>query len=76
VAIAASTGPASSSEMVLLPGGRFLIGSNDPSVYPADGEGPVREVSVESFWVDRFAVSNEDFSEFTQCDWVRTKEAV
>jgi sulfatase modifying factor 1 len=51
--------------MVLLAGGSFLIGSDDPWVYPRDGEGPVREVSVHPFRVDRLAVSNEKFSEFT-----------
>jgi formylglycine-generating enzyme required for sulfatase activity len=42
--------------MVLLRGGRFLSSSDDPWVYPSDGERPVREVSVDSIWVDRFAV--------------------
>ena len=66
MAVAASTEPASSDEMVLLAGGRFLSGSDDPWAYPSDGEGPVREVSVDSFWVDRFAVSNEDFGDFIE----------
>ena len=73
VTVAASTEPASSGEMVLLQGGPFLMGSDDPWVYPADGEGPVREVSVDSFWVDRFAVSNEDFAEFVEATGYATE---
>jgi formylglycine-generating enzyme len=73
VAVAPSTKPASSDEMVLLAGGRFLSGSDDPWVYPSDGEGPVREVTVDSFWVDRFAVSNEDFGEFTEATGYATE---
>ena len=73
VAVAPGTKPASNGEMVLLEGGRFLSGSDDPWVYPSDGEGPVREVSVDSFWVDRFAVSNEDFAEFVEATGYATE---
>ena len=59
--------------MVLLPGGPFRIGSDDPWVYPSDGEGPVREVSVDSFRVDRCAVSNEEFAEFVEATGYATE---
>ena len=59
--------------MVLLAGGSFLIGSDDPWVYPSDGEGPVREVSVDPFRVDRCAVSNEEFSEFAEATGYATE---
>jgi formylglycine-generating enzyme len=52
--------------MVLLPGGTFLMGSDDPGGYPADGEGPVRQVRLNSFWIDRTAVSNATFDAFVQ----------
>ena len=73
VTVAPSTESASSDEMVLLGGGPFLSGSDDPWVYPSDGEGPVREVSLSSFWVDRFAVSNEDFAEFVEATGYATE---
>ena len=50
--------------MVLLPAASFRFGSDDRWAYPEDGEGPVREISLDSFWVDRMAVSNEAFSAF------------
>jgi len=52
--------------MVLLEGGTFLMGSEDPFAYPADGEGPVRQVEVAPLWIDAFAVSNADFSRFVE----------
>jgi formylglycine-generating enzyme required for sulfatase activity len=52
--------------MVLLEGGTFLMGSDDPFAYPDDGEGPVRHVEVGPFWIDPCAVSNADFSEFAE----------
>ena len=50
--------------MVSLPGGAFLIGSEDRFAYPADGEGPAREVELSPFWIDRCAVSNRQFDRF------------
>jgi len=50
--------------MVLLPGGTFLMGTDDDCGYPDDGEGPVREVELDSFWIGATAVSNEAFAEF------------
>ncbi|MFC0105969.1 formylglycine-generating enzyme family protein [Kibdelosporangium aridum] len=50
--------------MVLLPGGSFLMGTDDAEGFPEDGEGPVREVTLASFWIDAFAVSNERFARF------------
>jgi formylglycine-generating enzyme len=39
------------------------MGSAEPS-FPLDGEGPVREVRVEPFRIDAYAVSNERFGAF------------
>ena len=52
--------------MVLVDGGSFLMGSEDRLAYPADGEGPVRKVSVDSFWIDARAVSNGEFARFVE----------
>ncbi|MFC8453432.1 formylglycine-generating enzyme family protein [Kitasatospora sp. NPDC057223] len=49
---------------VLLPAGTFLMGTEDADGFPADGEGPVRQVSVGAFRIDRHAVSNRRFAEF------------
>ena len=56
---------ANRATLVKLEGGTFLMGTNDPS-FPADGEGPVREVTVNSFWIDKFAVTNKAFARFAE----------
>ena len=50
--------------MIMLDGGEFLMGSEDHWAYPGDGEGPVRRVLIEPFWIDTCAVSNADFARF------------
>ncbi|MBV9057165.1 MAG: SUMF1/EgtB/PvdO family nonheme iron enzyme, partial [Candidatus Eremiobacteraeota bacterium] len=48
--------------MVRLEGGKFLMGSE--RFYPE--EAPVREVSVNGFWIDEHAVTNAQFSKFVR----------
>jgi formylglycine-generating enzyme required for sulfatase activity len=50
--------------MVLLEGGEFLMGSDASDSIPADGEGPVRPLTVEPFWIDSVTVTNERFAQF------------
>lgn len=52
--------------MALLPGGEFLMGTEDALGYPTDGEGPVHRVSLRPFWIDPLAVTNARFGEFVQ----------
>lgn len=52
--------PDVAGEMVWIPGGHFLMGSD--SHYPE--EGPVREASVDGFWMDETAVTNAAFGQF------------
>jgi len=66
VAIAAGFGAGSADDMFLIGNGSFLMGSNDRWAYPADGEGPVREISLDSFRRDAVAVSNAVFGSFIE----------
>jgi formylglycine-generating enzyme required for sulfatase activity len=50
------------SNMVLIPGGTFRMGSDKH--YPE--EAPVHRVSVDCFWMDRHPVTNRQFREFVQ----------
>ena len=50
--------------MVNLPGSRFLMGTDDREGFPADGEGPVRPVTLDAFLIDACPVRNRDFSRF------------
>lgn len=51
-------------EFIDLLGGIFRMGSDEPTRFPADGEGPSREVVVEPFRISPHAVSNARFAEF------------
>ncbi len=42
------------------------MGTNDSEGFPADGEGPVREVTLDPFYIDPYAVSNDEFTSFVQ----------
>jgi sulfatase modifying factor 1 len=56
----------STEGMVYLSGGEFLMGTDDRTGFPADGEGPVRAVSLQPFWIDEVALSNARFVEFVE----------
>lgn len=50
--------------MVELAGGVFRMGSEDPLSYPEDGEGPVREVTLQPFAIATTTVTVADFAVF------------
>lgn len=54
--------------MALIPGGAFLMGTEDGEGFPADGEGPVREVEVSPFYMDETAVTNAQFGRFVRAE--------
>jgi formylglycine-generating enzyme required for sulfatase activity len=58
--------------MVLVPEGRFLMGSEDELAYAADGEGPVLEVATSAFRIDACTVSNAGFGAFVEATGYRT----
>jgi sulfatase modifying factor 1 len=50
--------------MIHIPGGSFLMGTDDREGFPEDGEGPVRTVDISSFYLDECSVTNEQFARF------------
>ena len=52
--------------MVELAGGTFLMGTDYAEGFPADGEGPVRSVTLYPFAMDRYPVTNNQFEEFVR----------
>ncbi|PZE20060.1 formylglycine-generating enzyme family protein [Paenibacillus xerothermodurans] len=52
--------------MIHLSGGDFLMGTDDGEGFPADGEGPVRTVTLSPFYIDPCTVSNGQFAEFIE----------
>ena len=63
----------STKGMLLLPGGEFLMGTEDRSGFPADGEGPIRKVRVNPFYIDICAVTNAQFEEFVKATGYKTE---
>ena len=62
------------TNLIELSGGSFLMG-NEHDAYPADGEGPVREVFLSSFAISSTAVTNEEFKAFVaDTNYVTTAE--
>jgi len=58
---------------VSLPGGSFLMGTDYAQGFPADGEGPVRRVSLSAFDIDTYPVTNADFAAFIEATGYRTE---
>ncbi len=54
----------STAGMIRLEGGPFLMGTEDQDGFRSDGEGPVRRVTLDPFWIDPVAVTTERFAEF------------
>lgn len=59
--------------MVELGGHSFRMGADDDEGFPADGEGPARDVYVSPFGIDRYAVTNEQFAAFVEATGYRTE---
>ena len=51
------------NKMILVEGSTFTMGTDKPLIV-ADGEGPAREVTVDTFWMDVHEVSNAEFKLF------------
>jgi formylglycine-generating enzyme required for sulfatase activity len=56
-----------------VPGGEFLMGTDDPDGWPADGEGPVRVVTLQPFQIDACCVTNEQFNAFVNATGYKTE---
>ena len=53
-------------QMVYIPGGTFLMGTNDKEANKMDGEGPIRKITVAPFYMDQTTVTNRNFRDFIQ----------
>jgi formylglycine-generating enzyme len=56
-----------------LPGSRFLMGTDYARAFPADGEGPVRPITLSPFHIDTYPVTNQDFAAFITDTGYRTE---
>jgi formylglycine-generating enzyme required for sulfatase activity len=58
--------------LIALPGGSFLMGTDDGDGFPGDGEGPIREVQIAAYEIAPVAVTNERFARFVAATGHRT----
>ncbi len=58
-----------SAGMLLIPGGTFLMGTNDGMPY----EAPAHEVKLESFWMDAHEVTVAEFAQFVAATGFKTE---
>jgi formylglycine-generating enzyme len=67
-------GPASgpASDLMTIPAGRFLMGTDDPRGYVADGEGPVHPVELGGYRIGTHTVTNAEFAAFVDATGHRT----
>jgi len=49
------------------------MGGEGPETWPADGEGPVREVTLRPFWLEVCAVTTAEFAGFVEATGYRTE---
>ena len=63
----------STSGMVRLEGGPFLMGTDFAQGFPADGEGPIRKIALDPFLIDAHPVTNEAFEEFVNAASYKTE---
>lgn len=56
----------STDGMIRLEGGSYWMGYEGPEAWVEDGEGPIREVTVDPFWLDVTTVTNTDFAKFVE----------
>lgn len=60
-------------DMVHIPGGWFLMGTDTQEGFSADGEGPVRKVHVSPFYMDSCTVTNREFARFVDATAYQTE---
>ena len=65
----------STDGMVRVEAGAFPMGYEGAEAFSGDGEGPVREVQLDAYWLDATTVTNAQFAEFVEAtDYVTESE--
>lgn len=69
---AATVGNGHEESLVTVPAGTFFMGADDEVGFPDDAEGPVREVKLSAFRIDRYTVTNRQYQAFIEATGYRT----
>jgi len=65
--------PGDYDSMKRIEGGTFMMGTDSNEGFPADGEGPMREVKVDSFFMGETTVTNAQFLDFVRATGYKTE---
>lgn len=63
---------AAQARMAQIPGGAYRVGSDESTGFAADGEGPAREITLDTFEIAATAVTNREFAAFVDATGYRT----
>jgi len=66
-------GTHSTEGMTLVAASSFLMGYEGPEAFKNDGEGPIREVQLDPFWLDQTTVTNAQFAKFIEATGYTTE---
>ncbi|SEO89684.1 Formylglycine-generating enzyme, required for sulfatase activity, contains SUMF1/FGE domain [Amphibacillus marinus] len=61
-----------SDKLIPIQAGKFIMGTNDLDGFPEDGEGPPHEEVVDSFLMDSYTVTNQEFANFIEATGYQT----
>ena len=61
------------ADSILIGATTFAMGTDDDEGFPEDGEGPIREITVDAFRIDTTAVTNAQFSRFVKDTGYKTE---
>ena len=64
----AGTTPADLGDMVFIPGGKFLMGTDELASAGDEDERPLHEVEVADFYIDKYPVTNRQYYQFVLSD--------
>lgn len=62
----ASTGDERLTRMVRIEADTFVMGTDSDVGFPEDGEGPTRQVYLDPFYIDKYAITNAEFLNFVR----------
>lgn len=61
--------------MAYIPGGKIFVGTDNP-IFPEDKEAPKRSLTIKSFYLEKYEVSNLDFKKFVDATGHKTDAEV
>jgi sulfatase modifying factor 1 len=56
----------SNKGMIQVPAGEFRMGTDTDQGFPSDGEGPIRPVKLDAFYISAYAVTNREYQAFVE----------